>query len=542
MAQVESTEQIKGFYYTEEYFPGGAEYFTIPADYKLGDVIKTDWPIDYGPSGPIYGVLIDAQGNYYGITADGWTVKGTVFQTKYSSEYTDAKGNTYTFDPRHAPGEVVSNAEGKTLIDAQDNYYGYDSAGNWVVLGQLAYGTKTYEELGDAQYVLEHTGSYDKLLDQVPGVEVNSVGFAGAGGLQPGILDRFDNTDGCQLITNPDQLQDILEPGKVVPPVFADRDALYGGAGQDVLFGDHVFYNGLDGIPALIKAIHAMDPNWDTSTNAGIHQFLVEHPGFVDTLQDPNTASDQADLLVGGSGDDILAGQGGNDALFGDGGADKASDHSADAIHDLLGAYDKGADLFTGVHDLIEHGRAGEIDAFLKGIEGNAEDVKHPGLESDHDGNDHLFGGSGDDMLFGMGGDDKLFGGDGSDALFGGSGDDFLDGGNDTAVDYLYGGSGNDILLYDPNDVIDGGSGTDVLLVGSNEDMDLLFAGGMDKVSDVELIIVGKIKCLFISTDLHYRIRRSIDNHRSCIDFFLTKFLDDFCSTGTLIANHTHAL
>ena len=54
-------------------------------------------------------------------------------------------------------------------------------------------------------------------------------------------------------------------------------------------------------------------------------------------------------------------------------------------------------------------------------------------------------------------------------------------------------------------------------------------------------IQVGKIKCLFISTDLHYRIRRSIDNHRSCIDFFLTKFLDDFCSTGTLISNHTLA-
>ncbi|MBS6830466.1 MAG: hypothetical protein KH208_11465, partial [Desulfovibrio sp.] len=311
-------------------------------------------------------------------------------------------------------------------------------------------------------------------------------------GLNAGILDRFDNTDGSQILTRPDQLQDFLEPGKVVPPVFADRDALYGGAGQDVLFGDHVFYNGLDGMPALIAAIHAMDPNWDTSTSADIHQFLVEHPGFVDTLQDPNTASDQADLLVGGSGDDILAGQGGNDALFGDGGADKASDHSADAIHDLLGAYDKGADLFTGVHDLIEHGGAGEIDAFLKGIEGNADGAKHPGLESDHDGNDHLFGGSGDDMLFGMGGDDKLFGGDGSDALFGGSGDDFLDGGNDTVVDYLYGGSGNDILMYHSNDVIDGGSGTDVLLVGSNEDMDLLFAGGMDKVSDVDLIISGE--------------------------------------------------
>ena len=138
------------------------------------------------------------------------------------------------------------------------------------------------------------------------------------------------------------------------------------------------------------------------------------------------------------------------------------------------------------MHALIEHGGAGEIDTFVKGIEGK-------GLETDHDdGNDKLFGGSGDDVLFGMGGDDKLFGGDGSDALFGGSGDDFLDGGNDTAVDYLYGGSGNDILLYDPNDVIDGGSGTDVLLVGSNEDMDLLFAGGMDKVSDVELIISGE--------------------------------------------------
>lgn len=57
----------------------------------------------------------------------------------------------------------------------------------------------------------------------------------------------------------------------------------------------------------------------DISSLAGIHQFLMAHPDFADTLSSPDAASNQNDLLIGGTGHDILVGQGGNDLLIGDG-------------------------------------------------------------------------------------------------------------------------------------------------------------------------------------------------------------------------------
>ena len=50
-------------------------------------------------------------------------------------------------------------------------------------------------------------------------------------------------------------------------------------------------------------------------------------------------------------------------------------------------------------------------------------------------------------------------------------------------------------------------------------------------------IQIGKIKRFLISTDLQYRVGRSIYDHCSCIDFFFTQFFDDLCSTCTLISN-----
>ena len=54
-------------------------------------------------------------------------------------------------------------------------------------------------------------------------------------------------------------------------------------------------------------------------------------------------------------------------------------------------------------------------------------------------------------------------------------------------------------------------------------------------------IQIGKIKRLFISTDLQYRICRCVNDHSTCIDFFFPKFFNNFCTTGTLITNHTLA-
>lgn len=338
---------------------------------------------------------------------------------------------------------------------------------------------------------------YQKLVEN--GIDVHAAGFDG-GGLDADILNRFDNSNGADILHNADELNALLNPGAVLPGVFAGQDILHGGAGNDVIFGDHVSFitahgQTLDGMDALRAAVeaHAAANGFllDGNSDAAVHQYVLDHPEVAQSLQDPSSSGDQSDLIVGGSGNDVLVGQGGDDLLLGDGDDSQAHHGSADALNALLGQHAHGSNLTAGVQHLMEHGSLQEIRDFVDGIESS-------GVENAQDGNDYLLGGTGDDVLFGQGGDDRLFGGDGSDALLGGSGNDYLDGGNDAAVDHLYGGSGNDIFMYHPNDVIDGGSGMDVLLVGNTEDMDQLFSDGrMDgNVGNVEMIVSGDVNDL----------------------------------------------
>lgn len=375
--------------------------------------------------------------------------------------------------------------EDQQTLFAQEHPDLVQAAGGSVYKAFMAEATRQWSE-----FVADHGGS---LFDQLTklGVEINAGGFAGPD-LDQDTLDKFDNTDGSQILHNADDLNALLNPGDVIPGIYAGQDAIYAGAGNDIAFGDHVTFDvgddaPLDGWDALQAAVNAA--GGDASSKEGVYQFITEHPDFISSLGE--TEHDQADLMVGGSGDDILAGMGGDDVLLGDGDNASTSHGTAAYLNTLLGDHAQGSDLAAGVHDLIQHGATDEIRHFTDAIE-------NAGMESDQDGNDYLFGGSGDDVIFGMGGNDALYGGEGSDLLFGGTGDDFLDGGNDDAVDHLYGGSGNDILVYHANDVIDGGSGIDVLLVGDADMMDRLFQnGGMaDDVSNVELIVSGNIHSL----------------------------------------------
>lgn len=315
------------------------------------------------------------------------------------------------------------------------------------------------------QYVLSHTDGYEKLLDMVPGLEMNSAGFAGSG-LDSGTLDHFDNTGGGQILHNSHDLNEFLKPGVVVPPVDADRDTVYAGAGNDIVFGDHVYYKGevgveLDGATALAVAVAAA--GGDASSNASIHAYLMAHPEFADTLGDPNEASNQNDLLIGGTGHDILVGQGGNDLLIGDGDNSLTQKGSLDHLDYLMGTHVQGDDLAAGIHHLFDHGTAQEISHFTNSIE-------NLNIESSHDGNDHLYGGTGDDILVGMGGNDHLYGGEGHDILLGGSGNDVLAGGK--GDDIVSGGTGNDTFKYNAGDldgVTHGDTITDFHLGNLNE-------------------------------------------------------------------------
>lgn len=179
----------------------------------------------------------------------------------YNSDYTDALGNTYTVPLDYIKGQTLTSDDGHTLIDAQGNYYGYDQHGQWSVQGQVQHAgitstefvfmpdyngpkdpfdqasfnaakaayeaqhgqgsfpytnTIQYYNAAAEAYILTHTGAYDKLLELVPGLEVNSAGFAGDG-LNSDTLDRFDNTNGSDILHNSDDLHAVLDPEPCCP-------------------------------------------------------------------------------------------------------------------------------------------------------------------------------------------------------------------------------------------------------------------------------------------------------------------------------------
>ncbi|HYC01896.1 MAG TPA: hypothetical protein VED40_01300 [Azospirillaceae bacterium] len=134
-------------------------------------------------------------------------------------------------------------------------------------------------------------------------------------------------------------------------------------------------------------------------------------PGTGETL-----GNDNAETLVGGTGDDLILGLGGDDTIPGGAGNDM-----------LIGGLGQ---------DTVE-GAGG--DDLLSGLDGN--DVLRGG-----DGADDVTGGGGDDLLEGGLGGDELTGGSGADTLDGGDGNDELEGGG--GVDrFVLGATGNERIV-----------------------------------------------------------------------------------------------
>ena len=264
-------------------------------------------------------------------------------------------------------------------------------------------------------------------------------------------------------------------------------DTIYGGAGDDVIFGD----SGMPNMKAVIAAAIGGGVTAETISDAQILEYIRQHPEQFDVSQTSGEATvegetvpveefDKADTLLGGSGDDIIYGQGGDDLLFGDG-SDTATDatsietlNTLDMLLTEAGAEASGsyAERVQALGTETSSGQPSELDRFIDSLEGTG------GIEKDTDGNDQLFGGAGDDMIFGGAGDDFIDGGEGSDTIFG--------------------GSGNDIIVYDSNDyLVSGGSGID-FMVSDNSTLTLttLLSGGKDGhegpiVDSIEVLLKG---------------------------------------------------
>ncbi len=140
-------------------------------------------------------------------------------------------------------------------------------------------------------------------------------------------------------------------------------------------------------------------------------------------MTNPNEATAQDDILIGGSGhdtadgldgDDIIEGGSHSDVFQGNGGRDVVLGGSGDDV--VRGGAE--SDIVRGGsgNDIVNGGRGAD---FLRG--GTGGDL----LLGGHD-NDHLWGGEGNDTLRGSFGDDVLVGGAGDDIMIGGEGADIF--------------------------------------------------------------------------------------------------------------------
>lgn len=176
-------------------------------------------------------------------------------------------------------------------------------------------------------------------------------------------------------------------------------------------------------------------------------------------------ATDNGDIVIGGTGADTIRGGSGADTLVGG----KGNDMLIAVDNDVL---DGGDGLDTALFDSdVLSGDGYLTDEGLVGIEKVLISVTSAGsydFSAQTEGltitgsayMDTIKGGSANDSISGFAGHDDLVGGGGNDTLIGGDGNDTLAGGDQ--VDQLTGGTGNDTLFADDIDaLIDGGTGTD---------------------------------------------------------------------------------
>lgn len=184
------------------------------------------------------------------------------------------------------------------------------------------------------------------------------------------------------------------------------------------------------------------------------------------------------DTINGLGGDDIICALGGNDNVYGGPGNDTIYGGGG---NDWI-AGGPGADTIFGQigGDTINGG--GDNDVLLGGpgfdvLYGNDGDDNVQGAG----GNDTMYGGAGDDDMYGKPGDDIMHGGPGADEMYGAAGDDTMngDGGDDqiqgaAGDDTLDGGDGNDILWgQGGGDTLRGQDGDDTMYgAGGNDDLD----------------------------------------------------------------------
>ncbi|WP_121574242.1 beta strand repeat-containing protein, partial [Brenneria alni] len=327
--------------------------------------------------------ITDGEPTFYQIIESNEVRVSDRWQSLNIDNITYTPGQSYYMDVRGAMREV---------IDAQGNVYQYHG-GLWnsvtkTVIGQVhAQGDGTYEisSLGGAgnnnsywngwRWV-DNSGNLDtsnthaaeafSQLKALSNVEAIGIG----NDLNASSLQHYDTDGYVQDHIDPSQLNEAILGSN--EPMKAGDDYLDGGLGNDILFGDVVAFDNIEGngLSALQSYIaEKMGVQDGTSVTAkDMHGYITSHSSEFDLP----SANDGNDILNGGAGNDILFGQGGRDILNGGSGNDLLYGGSGDDLliggagNDVLigGA---GADTFTWQagevgHDIIKDFNANEGD------------------------------------------------------------------------------------------------------------------------------------------------------------------------------------
>ena len=256
------------------------------------------------------------EGNPY-LGSTGWSGSDVYFDSI-------VKSSNYVLG-QSTPVTTMINGRTQVIVDGDGNVYSYNFLG-----GRTNEGTVVANSSGGFDVASVHSGTntamsnatsaYSDLVNAVPGkVVVEAIGLGSR--IDTTVLKQFDTDHSVAMI-------DTAKLADAITGHAADTgaDTLTGGSGNDILFGDLISYNKLEGSAAL-KAFAAdkLSTTVDHIDDRTLHQFISEHVADVGALASASNiygTSDGADKLIGNVGDDILFGQGGNDVLSGGAGND----------------------------------------------------------------------------------------------------------------------------------------------------------------------------------------------------------------------------
>ncbi len=276
-------------------------------------------------------------------------------------------------------------------------------------------------------------------------------------------------------------------------------DAIYGGDGNDLIFGtcptigcwysgddgDDIIHGSLGNPEVLIGGL-GNDTLYGDSHAPRHQQNFDQFDHGVDYI----SGGEGIDLIYGQQNDDYIVGGAGSDIVYGGWGSDTIIGGHADeqnGIHlDVPTGIDVGDRLYGGPGDDEIEGNIGadEIyggdgdDLLFSHQRGRTDQPPISGVPSFYEINgtsrdvdtagSRMFGGAGDDTLIGSNRWDRMQGGSGNDWLWGFEGRDYMRGGpgNDLliggrGIDDQNGNTGNDRILHHDADKTNGGFGRD---------------------------------------------------------------------------------